>query len=36
MKMIRQYDDGIDCECMPYACVSKSRSEKINMVGQEP
>jgi hypothetical protein len=29
------YDDGIDRECMPVACVSKSRSEEINMVRQE-
>jgi hypothetical protein len=36
MKMIRQYDDGIDHECMPDACVSKSRSQKIDMIGQEP
>jgi len=36
MKMVRQYDDGIDREYMPDACVSKSRSQKIDMVGQEP
>jgi hypothetical protein len=36
MKMVRQYDDGIDREYMPDACVSKSRSQKIDMIGQEP
>jgi hypothetical protein len=36
MKMVRQYDDGIDREWMPDACVSKSRSQKIGMIGQEP